>query len=104
MAGGTSALPATRFVFSSDLILMDCLLLLRVNWKSRVFPRIVSTQQRCCVFDSNCFEVDRRTGGSVFVWSRAIRDYQLVLRQLIRVFHNICVGNQLRTPDVTGCK
>jgi hypothetical protein len=56
-------------------------------------PLVEATQQCCYVRDVFRFEVDHRTGGRMFVWSRTVRDYELVLWQLIQMIKNFCGWN-----------
>src|SRR5713226_6557184 len=55
--------------------------------QSSVLPGHKPSQQGYCIFDTFSFKIDHRTGGRMFVWSRTVGHYQLILRQLVAAFH-----------------
>ena len=75
---------------------------LGIDRKSCILPGGKTTKKRSCVFDPLRFQLDHRTGGRMFAWSRAIGNDQLVSRQLIDVIDDFRFGNQLGPPDVPG--
>jgi hypothetical protein len=56
-------------------------------------PGCKTTQQRSRVINSFSFEVDHRTGGRMFAWSRTVGDDELVLWQLAQMIRKVCFGN-----------
>jgi hypothetical protein len=75
--------PWNKLLFSFDLI----------DWQAFPLPLVEATQQCCHVRDVFRFEVDHRTGGRMFVWSRTVRDNELVFWQLIHMIQNFCGWN-----------
>jgi hypothetical protein len=73
-----------------------------IDRKSCILPGGKTTKKRSCVFDSLRFQLDHRTGGRMFAWSRAIGNYQLVSRKFIDVIYDFRFGNQPGSPNVPG--
>jgi hypothetical protein len=69
-----------------------------------ISPCFESTQQRGRIFDSLFLEVDHRTGGRMFVWSRTIGDYQFVFGQRATLRQNVLELNPSGAGDVPGIK
>jgi hypothetical protein len=56
-------------------------------------PRGKSTKQRSCVIDTLRFQLDHRTGGRMFARSRAVGNYQLILREFVEVINDLGLGD-----------
>ena len=66
---------------------------LGIDRKSCILPGGKTTKKRSCVFDPLRFQLDHRTGGRMFGWSRAVGDDELVLWQLVEVIENLSSRN-----------